>query len=95
VSVDITDTDHSGSRHGLTARLRNRGSSVAAMVRVSLLDAKSDDRVLPTLYSDNYLWLLPGESRSLTASWPAEAPGGTRPKLRVEGYNVPTATARP
>ena len=95
VSVDITDTDHSGPRHGLTARLRNRGSSVAAMVRVSLLDAKTGHRVLPTLYSDNYLWLLPGESRLLTASWPATAPGATRPELRVGGYNAPTVTARP
>ncbi|GGI95883.1 hypothetical protein GCM10010121_002910 [Streptomyces brasiliensis] len=93
VSVDITDTDGTGSRHELTARVTNRGSSVAAMVRLSLLDAKTGDRVLPTLYSDNYLWLLPGESRTVTASWPAGALA-SRPKLRLEGYNVPRATAQ-
>ncbi|WP_405875198.1 discoidin domain-containing protein [Streptomyces sp. NBC_00005] len=95
VSVDITATDRSGPRHGLTARLRNRGSSVAAMVRVSLVDAKTGRRVLPTLYSDNYLWLLPGETRNVTTSWPATAAGATRPKLLVEGYNVPSVAVEP
>ncbi|MFI9796770.1 discoidin domain-containing protein [Streptomyces sp. NPDC052302] len=92
VSVEVTGTDRTGGRHRLTARLRNRGTTVAAMVRVSLLDGKGD-RVLPTLYGDNYLWLLPGESRTVTLDWPAPALRSGRPVVRVEGYNVPTATA--
>ncbi|MDT0466893.1 discoidin domain-containing protein [Streptomyces sp. DSM 41699] len=93
VAVDITRTDRSGSRHGLTARVRNRGAAVAAMVRVSLLDAENGQRVLPTLYSDNYLWLLPGESRDLALSWPADALASGKAEVRVEGHNVPGASA--
>ncbi|PTM96938.1 discoidin domain-containing protein [Streptomyces sp. VMFN-G11Ma] len=85
VSVDTSGTRTSGGRRELSARLRNRGSSVAAMVRVSLVDAKGH-RVLPAQYSDNYLWLLPGESRTLTVSWPADAPATAR--LKVEPYNA-------
>ncbi|MFJ9539046.1 discoidin domain-containing protein [Streptomyces sp. NPDC101225] len=85
VSVDTTGRRRTGPRRELTARLRNRGSSVAAMVRVSLVDARGH-RVLPALYSDNYLWLLPGESRTLTVSWPAEAAAAAT--LRVEPYNT-------
>ncbi|MGW2959071.1 discoidin domain-containing protein [Streptomyces sp. NPDC001220] len=94
VSVDITGTDRDArkQRHTVTARLTNRGSSVAAMLRVSLRDARSGHRVLPTLYSDNYLWLLPGESRTVTASWPADVPL-SQPSVRVEGHNVPRSTA--
>ncbi|MFF8592437.1 discoidin domain-containing protein [Streptomyces sp. NPDC015220] len=80
-------------RHGLTATVRNRGSAVAAMVRLSLLDDRGH-RVLPTLYSDNYLWLLPGETRTVTLSWPAGALPTGRPVLHVEGYNTPSVTAR-
>ncbi|MEV6028264.1 discoidin domain-containing protein [Streptomyces sp. NPDC052036] len=94
VSVDITRTGRSGPRHGLTARVRNRGAAVAAMVRVSLLDAESGQRVLPTLYSDNYLWLLPGESRDLTLSWPARALASGKAEVRVEGHNLPGASVR-
>ncbi|EGX57713.1 glycosyl hydrolase [Streptomyces zinciresistens K42] len=92
VSLEITGTDRSGGRHGLTARVRNRGTTVAAMVRLSLLDAEKGGRVLPTLYSDNYLWLLPGESRTLTLSWPADALPSGRPAVRLEGHNVPETT---
>jgi hypothetical protein len=84
----------SGARRALTATVHNRGSAVAAMVRLSLLDDRGGKRVLPTLYSDNYLWLLPGESRTVTLSWPAEALPSGRPALRVEGYNVPRTVAR-
>ena len=35
------------------------------MVRLSLRESNGKDRVLPTLYGDNYFWLLPGENRVL------------------------------
>ncbi len=75
VAVDVTGS-RSGSdgRRELTARVTNRGSSVAAMVRVSLVDGPSGHRCCPQ-YSDNYLWLLPGESRMITASWPRQCGG--------------------
>ncbi|WP_225850733.1 discoidin domain-containing protein [Streptomyces sp. HPF1205] len=78
----------SGPWRTLTATLRNQGRSVAAMVRLSLVDADGGARVLPTLYGDNYLWLLPGESRAVTVSWPAAGLPSGRPALRVDGYNV-------
>ncbi|WP_018545930.1 glycoside hydrolase family 2 protein [Streptomyces sp. LaPpAH-108] len=84
----------SDGRHELTAEMTNRGTSVAAMVRLSLVDTRSGDRVLPAEYDDNYLWLLPGESRTVTVSWPGSA-AVARPGLRAEGYNVPEVTGRP
>ncbi|MFD5074293.1 discoidin domain-containing protein [Streptomyces sp. NPDC058371] len=94
VSADIGPVRRQGTRRTATARIHNRGSAVAAMVRLSLRDGKSGDRVLPTLYGDNYLWLLPDESREVTLSWPAEALPSGRPGLRVEGHNVPRVVAR-
>ncbi|MFF3909679.1 discoidin domain-containing protein [Streptomyces sp. NPDC001848] len=86
LSATITRLSRSGSRHELTATVANRGPAVAAMVRLSLLDG-GGDRVLPTLYGDNYLWLLPGESRTVTLSWPAEALRSGRPVLHAEAFN--------
>jgi hypothetical protein len=57
------------------------------MVRLSLRESNGKDRVLPTLYGDNYFWLLPGENRTVTVS-PRKSV--SPPKLPVEGYNVPT-----
>ncbi|MFF4243000.1 discoidin domain-containing protein [Streptomyces sp. NPDC001822] len=87
VSVKAGRASRSGSRHELTATVRNPGSTVAAMVRLSLLDGRTGRRVLPALYGDNYLWLLPGESRTLTVSWPAEALTSDKPLLKAEAFN--------
>ena len=72
--------------HGDRATIRNTGTTVAAMIRLSLRESNGVDRVLPTLYGDNYFWLLPGESRTVTVS-PRRAV--SRPRLLVEAYNVP------
>jgi hypothetical protein len=91
VSLKVGPADHQAADIALTATVTNTGSSVAAMVRLSLRDRRSGDRVLPTLASENYLWLLPGESREITLSAPAKSvPSGT-PQVVVEGYNVTTA----
>ncbi|MFF4836396.1 discoidin domain-containing protein [Streptomyces sp. NPDC001315] len=93
LSASLTHVSCDGDRRTTTATVRNRGSMVAAMVRLSLLD-EDGSRVLPTLYDDNYLWLLPGETRTVTVSWPAFALPSGRPKLRVEGYNTSPVTVR-
>jgi len=74
--------------------VRNQGSAVAVTIRLLLLDDASGDRILPTLYEDNYLWLLPGESRTLTVSFPNSALPAGEPELLVKGYNPPTVPAR-
>jgi hypothetical protein len=93
LSASLGRLGRTGSLQEITATVRNRGSAVAAMVRLSLLD-EHGDRVLPTVYGDNYLWLLPGESREITLSWPAGARCSGRPVLHVEGYNSPAVTVR-
>ncbi|GGM25021.1 hypothetical protein GCM10010129_81950 [Streptomyces fumigatiscleroticus] len=93
LSASLTHVSREGERREATATVRNRGSMVAAMVRLSLLHGDGT-RVLPTLYDDNYLWLLPGETRTVTLSWPASALPSGRPKLRVEGYNTAPVTVR-
>jgi hypothetical protein len=72
----------------LTVTLRNTGRTVASMLLLSLRDRHTGDRVLPARYSDNFLWLLPGESRELTLDWTRGLPAGHEPSLWIEGYNV-------
>jgi hypothetical protein len=44
--------------------LRNAGSRPALMARVEAVREKSGDRILPVLYSHNYIALLPREKRT-------------------------------
>ncbi|MFD9699899.1 discoidin domain-containing protein [Lentzea sp. NPDC059081] len=77
-------TTLSADKNGYTAVVRNTGKTVAAMVRLSLRERNGTDRVLPTLYSDNYFWLLPGESRTVTISPQRSV---RTPRLLAEAYN--------
>ncbi|HTX42374.1 MAG TPA: glycoside hydrolase family 2 protein [Acidobacteriaceae bacterium] len=51
---------------------------------------KGGDLVAPVLWSDNYVELMPGESRTLTAVLPQHAPSDLVVKLT--GWNVPDQT---
>jgi glycosyl hydrolase family 2/Ig-like domain-containing protein/concanavalin A-like lectin/glucanase superfamily protein len=69
--------------------LQNRGRTPALLAKVTLLNA-AGQRVLPAYYSDNYVTLLPGESRDIEAICPAEGSECTR--VSVAGWNVAPAT---
>jgi hypothetical protein len=71
--------------------LRNLGRTPALLAKLTLRDA-AGNRVLPAYYSDNYLSLLPGESRSITATCPRA--GKVCAAVTVSGWNVPPASVR-
>jgi exo-1,4-beta-D-glucosaminidase len=68
--------------------LQNPGSSLAFQVHVGIRKAGESDEVLPVLWEDNYLALMPGESRALTARYLGRGVLGARPELWIEGWNV-------
>ena len=87
VSLEATATTHGGGQESVTrVVLRNPSKSLAFMVRVRLLGDDGKD-VLPVLWDDNYVSLLPGERRELTARVAAEPLIGAG-TVRLEGWNV-------
>jgi len=53
--------------------------------------ATSGDRILPAIYSDNYVTLLPGERRTIQTELRDADTRGERPRMVVGGFNVETA----
>jgi exo-1,4-beta-D-glucosaminidase len=47
-----------------------------------------DDEVLPILWSDNYVSLLPGEKREITASYAKRRLRSGKPVVKIDGWNV-------
>ena len=58
-----------GTRVSFT--LTNTGNSVAFANRLRLVNSKTGQRILPVLWSDNYVTLMPGESRTVTFEMPS------------------------
>ena len=73
--------------------LANDTDTPALMVRLKVVDPKTDDLVLPVLYSDNYVFLMPGERRTATVRVRKEDCAG-RPELVLSGFNVPQSRIR-
>ena len=67
------------------ARVENTGKVVALMVRLKAVDSATRDLVLPVRYSDNYFFLLPGESREVAIG--IESCRGHL-RLEAEGMNL-------
>jgi hypothetical protein len=65
--LDLKSTaERKGDQWQLSATLQNTGGSPALMTRVKAVREKTGDRILPAIYSDNYIALMPGESRTIT-----------------------------
>jgi len=90
--VVSTTTTFAPTGGTLTTTLANAGKGVAFMVHLRLVDAKGED-VVPVFWSDNYVALLPGEHRALTAKYSATSTQGL--KVVCDGWNVKAkATAK-
>jgi exo-1,4-beta-D-glucosaminidase len=83
--LQVTSTSRAGAT---TVTVKNPGKSLAFGVRLKLVRDTDREEVLPVLWEDNYLALLPGESRRLTASYSAKDLGPAHPLVLVEGWNV-------
>ena len=79
-------------RHGdqwqITTELRNVSKTPALMVRVKALREKSGDPILPALYSENYVALMPGERKTIHIELENPDTRGERPRVIVAGYNL-------
>ena len=58
------------------------------------LDPIFGEEILPVLWEDNCVTLLPGETRTLTATYRTRDLGGAPPSVVVKGWNVRRAIAR-
>ncbi len=73
--------------------LENPSKSLAFFLHASVRRGAAGEEVLPVLWEDNDLTLLPGERREIVAEYETKHLAGSRPAVRVEGWNVPATTA--
>ena len=72
----------------LELKLSNPTRDIAVMAHVQLRNQRTNQRVLPVYYSENYVSLLPGESRTITIEAALQDLGAARPLVVVDGWNV-------
>jgi hypothetical protein len=86
VSVAIAPMADRDGDHRLSAKISNPGATAALEVKLTLQNS-AGERILPAYYSDNYVSLLPGESRTILVRYRG-CQSLDRPQIAVRGFNV-------
>ena len=82
------------SSEGRKIEVQVRNTSKALAFQVSFAArTKTGDLIAPVLWSDNYIELMPSESRTITAILPKDAPANT--EVLVSGWNVASEILHP
>jgi exo-1,4-beta-D-glucosaminidase len=88
--VQATVREHAAA-DGATVEVALRNPSHALAFQVAaVIRTKSGDLIAPVVWSDNYVELMPGESRTLTAELPPHTDAGAI--VKVSGWNISEQT---
>jgi hypothetical protein len=71
----------------IQVQLRNAGTAVALANKLTLVNSADGARILPAYYSDNYVSLLPGESKTVEIEFPPSSAKG-QPKVNLRGWSL-------
>jgi len=72
--------------------INDPGNTVAFFNRLSLVNLKDGQRILPVYYSDNYISILPGERQTIILEYKPKKK--ITPAIHIEGWNVPEQTIK-
>ena len=85
------DRHDSGGKCLLSVTLHNPTAQVAVMAHLQLHREHSGDRVLSVFYTDNYISLVPGESKTVTVEAALADLKGEKPLVVLDGWNIDVA----
>jgi exo-1,4-beta-D-glucosaminidase len=89
IKLTVTEvTEHHGEETVTRVTVENPGKSLAFFVRLQAKRGDNNEEILPVVWEDNYISLLPGEKREVSAAYRASALGAGKPVVEVSGWNV-------
>jgi beta-galactosidase/beta-glucuronidase len=83
-----THSKRVGAQWEMEAELHNESKIPALMLRVKAVRAKTGDLIVPALYDDNYIELMPGERRTIQIQLQDADTRGEVPRIVLEGFNL-------
>ena len=81
-------TERKGEESVTHVTLENPSKTLAFFVRLKVTKGAGGDEILPVLWQDNYISLLPGEKREVSASYRASELGAAKANVEISGWNV-------
>jgi exo-1,4-beta-D-glucosaminidase len=78
----------------VTLKVTNPTNTIAFFTFFDLVDSETDLPILPVYWNDNYITLLPGESRTYDATYNLADSKAGKPVLKVNAWNVAQVTLK-
>jgi len=89
VTLNVSSRSETQGEDAVTrVTLENPGKTVAFFVRLKLDKGKGGEEILPVVWQDNYVSLLPGEKREITATYRTSTLGTAKAEIEISGWNV-------
>jgi exo-1,4-beta-D-glucosaminidase len=86
--TESSRTETHGDEAVTHVTLANPSKNLAFFVQLKVNKGPKGEEILPVVWEDNYVSLLPGEKREITAAYRAKELGGAKPSVEVSGWNV-------
>lgn len=84
----VSHTERKGDEAITHVTLDNPSKSLAFFVRLKVNKGKGGDEILPVVWQENYISLLPGEKREVTATYRNQELGASQPAVEITGWNL-------
>jgi exo-1,4-beta-D-glucosaminidase len=81
-------TERKGEDSVTRVTIENPSKNLAFFVRLKVDKGPKGEEILPVIWEDNYISLLPGEKREITATYRASELGTAKPAVEISGWNV-------
>jgi exo-1,4-beta-D-glucosaminidase len=81
-------TERKGNESVTRVTLENPSKSLAFFVRLKVNKGKGGQEILPVVWEDNYVSLMPGERREINATYRAGELGAAKADVEVSGWNL-------
>jgi exo-1,4-beta-D-glucosaminidase len=89
VKLNVASRSERKGNDGIThVTIENPRKALAFFIRLKATKTKGGEEILPVLWQDNYISLLPGEKREITATYKVSDVGTKSPVIELSGWNV-------
>jgi exo-1,4-beta-D-glucosaminidase len=89
VPLEISPSTEKKGQEAITrVTLRNATDRIAFFIHIAILHPETGEEILPVRWDDNYFSLVPGETRTVSATYTDVDLKGAAPVIDVDGWNV-------
>lgn len=82
------NTEREGDESITRVTIENPSKNLAFFVRLKLTRGAGGEEALPVVWQDNYISLLPGEKREVSATYRSSELGASKAVVEMSGWNV-------